>query len=77
MLWYKLYAQRFGLNMWNKATVKVGKKNYLAWLRDNEVQMKNVIEIKNKINVDGKSRTVDSHSIKQGLLSIILKPIKK
>ncbi len=63
--------------MWNKATVKVGKKNHLAWVKDNEIQMKDVIEIKNKINLDGKSRTVDSHSVKQGLLSIILKPIKK
>jgi hypothetical protein len=63
--------------MWNKATVKVDKKNYLAWVKDNEIQMKNIIEIKNKINLDGKSRTVDSHSIKENLLSIILKPLKK
>ena len=71
MLQYKLLLLLFGLNMWNKATVKVGKKNYLAWVKDNEIQMKNVIEIKNKINLDGKSRTVDSHSIKQGLYLLI------
>ena len=39
--------------------------------------MKNVIEVGEKINLDGKSRSVESHSIKNGLLSIILKKVKQ
>ena len=63
--------------MWTKATVKVDKDKFLAWVKDNEIQMKNVIEVGEKINLDGKSRSVKSHSIKNGLLSIILKEVKQ
>lgn len=63
--------------MWTKATVKVDKDIFLAWVKDNEIQMKNVIEVGDKINLDGKSRSVESHSIKNGLLSIILKKVKQ
>lgn len=63
--------------MWTKATVKVEQDRFLAWVKDNEIQMKNVIEVGDKINLDGKSRSVESHSIKNGLLSIILKKVKQ
>lgn len=63
--------------MWKKGCVKVDKENYLAWVKDNEIQMKNLIEVGEKINLDGKSRSVESYSVKNGLLSIILKAVKK
>ena len=37
--------------MWNKATVKVDKDKFLAWVKDNEIQMKNVIEVGDKMKV--------------------------
>jgi len=49
----------------------------LAWVKDNEIQMKNVIEVGDKINLDGKLRSVESHTTKNGLLSIQLKEVKK
>ena len=63
--------------MWNKATVKVDKDKFLAWVKDNEIQMNNVIEVGDKINLDGKLRSVESHTTKNGLLSIQLKEVKQ